>query len=228
MQQDKEEFRTQYDSYLSSKQKGYEVTMKIIGITISRMIDASIISNDVNVRGRLKSFRSVYENSLKGKKIDDCFGIRVIARTEEDLNKIREALQKLLDIKSIKDHKNNSATKYNALHQMARLKPELAKANNMDYFIECPLVEIQYWTRDMERVCVNGELAYSKYKKRDTKKIHHAYRQNPEIVYQLLPRFYEFSQGELKRLSPEESLLKMYPEIEGYKEDIESPDGWAL
>lgn len=232
MQQEKEKIKEQYESNIRSKQKGYEVTVKIISTAIQRMMDSAVISGDANVCGRLKSFKSAYENISKGKKLDDCFGIRIIAGTEKELEEIRNTLNAVMSVEKSKNHKTNSATKYDALHQMARVNPEIAKANNMD-LNDFPVVEIQYWTRAIEHDCVDGELAYSRYKKRDMKKIWDAYNKFPEKVLELLPTFYEASEGKIYKLSPEQALSKMYPEIEKYKKletkkDVEDPGEAAL
>lgn len=227
MQQEKQKIKGHYDFYISSKQKGYEVTMKIINATIQRMVDSSVISDDVSICGRLKSFKSAYENLSRKKRLDDCFGIRIVAGTESELEEIRKALEAILVIKRNKNHKKNSNTKYDALHQIVKMKQELAEANNMKIG-DFPVVEIQYWTRDIERSCVDGELAYSKYKQRDIQKIHAAYKKDPSRVYELLPIFYEASGEKISRLSPEQSLFKMYPELKRNKKDIKEPDECTL
>lgn len=102
MTQGIERMKEQYDSYISSKQREYEVIMQIISTTIKRMVNSSVISDDVNISGRLKSFKSAYENVVNNKKLDDCFGLRIIAGTEEDLEKIKEALGAILVIEKIK------------------------------------------------------------------------------------------------------------------------------
>ena len=218
MQEDVQEYIRDRYNLRMKKQKGYEVTAKIIGKTIKRMQDMSIISDNIKISGRIKSLKSTSENIEKGKKLDDFFGIRIVAETDEELEKI-------LTIKKSKQHGDNSSKKYNALHQTGRIIKELAEANDMDPK-EVPLIEIQYWTREIEDRCTYGELNYSNYKKRDEIKICQELKDDPESVYNNLPTFYEIYPGGLRRLSPEEALLKMYPEIvEKLKETKkEAPD----
>ena len=68
-----------YNQDIASQTQGYEITAKLIGYVIQKMKAEGIISGNVKITGRIKSFKSAYENyKLKGKVIDDCFGIRII------------------------------------------------------------------------------------------------------------------------------------------------------
>lgn len=214
--------KSAYDLRIKEKQRGYEVTLKIIGTTIKRMIDMAIISDNIKISGRIKSLRSTYENILKVKRLDDFFGIRIVAETEEELNQIRKALEGILEIKRSKIHGDSSSTSYNALHQTGRVITKLAEANNMNPE-DFPLIEVQYWTREMEKRCVHGELAYSKYKGRDVNMIRQMLKYDPKSVYDKLPIFYEISSDNIRRLYSEEAVLKMYPEIEKLP-DEKTPD----
>ncbi len=208
-----EEIKDNYNLMIEQKRRGFEVTLKIVSSAIQRMKEEAIISDDVAISARLKSFKSAYENSIKGKKVDDCFGIRIVARNEQELEKIEETIQEILNIVKSKNHKTNHSTGYNALHQMAILKENFALANNMEHE-QFPIVELQYWTKEIEKDCVHGELAYSRYKKKDMEKIRKTYKESPSDLYPLLPVFYEVKGDKIRTLSSEETLRKMYPDLE--------------
>ena len=58
------------------------MTATMIGYIVEKMKNANIISNEVSISGRIKSFKSAYENTGK-KAVDDCFGIRIIGPMDD-------------------------------------------------------------------------------------------------------------------------------------------------
>ena len=70
------------------------MTAAMIGYIVEKMKRANIVSGNVSVSGRIKSFKSAYENTGK-KAVDDCFGIRIIGPME-DLKKIQAEIEKIL------------------------------------------------------------------------------------------------------------------------------------
>ena len=81
------ELRRKYENEIEEKKGGFELIARIIGYTIYKMKMEGLLEQDVEVWGRLKSFKSAYENYQK-KAIDDCFGIRIIAQNDGDLEKV--------------------------------------------------------------------------------------------------------------------------------------------
>ena len=62
---EKKNLKRDYEEKIENKRKGYELTARMIGYTIQKMKEASLISGDVKVTGRLKSFKSASENYKK-------------------------------------------------------------------------------------------------------------------------------------------------------------------
>ena len=148
--------------------------------------------------------------------------IKIHKQFTKCFSKFDNATQGLI-LKTIIGIRDNSTNAGLRLHKVGEYFSYSVNMNISDF----PVVEVQYWTRNIERACVGGELAYSRYKQRDLQKIHAAYKKDPEGVYDLLPIFYEASGGNIRRLSPEQALFKMYPEIKD-KKDVEEPDGCPL
>lgn len=92
-----------YDEHIIHQKPGFEATARLIGYVIEKMQQERLISQNVEVTGRIKSYASAYENSHK-KILDDCFGIRIIGK-DEDLKKIEEELEKFLVVDKTKDHR---------------------------------------------------------------------------------------------------------------------------
>ena len=206
-----EEKRIGYNKYIAQQRAGYEVTASLVGYMIEQLAKRNEINSNVSISGRLKSFKSALENDPR-KGLIDCFGIRIVAQNNQDLSKIQDAISKMFEVELTRQHGTDGKEKYNAKHQFIVLKNENIKAIKKEPH-EMPLVEVQYWTRELEKMCVGGELAYSKYKNKDLQWIFELYKTNPEAVFEQLPTYYEIQGRNVKELGKEETLFKMYPEL---------------
>lgn len=199
-----------YESFVTHQKNGYEITARLIGYVIEKMKTFGLISEHVKITGRIKSYKSVIANDKK-KTIDDCFGIRIIG-TEQEIEKIKEELAKVLLIDCVKDHKKCKNSNYKGLHQMVHIKKQFTEGKNIDYDL-FPEIEVQYWTKQMEKDCTDGWLSYSHYKKEQFEKVIHELKQDRKAVLNQLPTYYEIKGTEMLEYFPEETLYKLYPEI---------------
>lgn len=202
-----------YDEHIIHQRPGFEATARLIGYVIEKMQQERLISQNVEVTGRIKSYASAYENSHK-KILDDCFGIRIIGK-DEDLKKIEEELEKFLVVDKTKDHRKKN-TAYNAVHQMAHIKQEYTANSKLNYDL-FPLVEIQYWNDELKTLCVEGALSYANYKKSAFKHIMDELQESPKLVFKELPTYYEVKGNRIRQLSASETLAKIYPEIDEFE-----------
>lgn len=209
-----ESMREVYEKHINNQKRGYEITAKIVGHVIRRMQEACYISGDVQVTGRIKSFKSAYENTEK-KKLDDCFGVRIVA-SDEDLTKIRQQLEKILVVTQTKDHRKKKDTKYNGIHQMVHIQKRYADSSGI-CFEQFPLVEIQYWSREIQRLCINGDLSYANYKRGDYRDFVEELEERGNNALGELPTYYEIIGNRMHKLSAKDTLLKLYPEIYSMK-----------
>lgn len=206
-----DEMRKSYNSFIERQRVGYEMTATMIGYIVEKMKNANIISNEVSISGRIKSFKSAYENTGK-KAVDDCFGIRIIGPMD-DLRKIQAVIESEFTVDATKDHSRKVNSSYNAIHEMLHMKRKYASKSGVNYET-FPEVEIQYWEEELREKCVYGELAYSKYKSKDLIDILNRLEKDRERVLLDLPVFYMVEGREITRISKQEALYKMYPEIE--------------
>lgn len=204
-----EDSKIYYKSFIDHQKKGYEITAKMIGYIIEKMKQNKIITGNVQITGRIKSYHSAYENSGK-KSVDDCFGIRIIGN-REDLGKIEQQLEKVLIVDRTKDHRKKNK-RYNAVHQMIHIKRQYIEGKGLDYDL-FPLIEVQYWDIDLEKLCTTGELSYANYKKSEFKRISKEYVTDPSSVLGEMPVYYEIKGNNMHLLNPEETLYRLYPEI---------------
>lgn len=210
-----EEMRTSYYEHIEKQRRGYEITAAMIGYVVQKMQDASIISENVSISGRIKSFKSAYENTGK-KAVDDCFGLRIIG-DYEDLVKIEKELREILVVDSTKDHRKKTETQYNGIHKMVHMDEKYAQNNGMQPEM-FPEIEIQYWDEETKQKCLYGELSYANYKKRDLLAILEGLDNDLESVYKNLPVCYEIQGNNIRMLSSQETLYKIYPEIQELEE----------
>lgn len=210
-----DELRASYNSKIEDKRIGYEKTVAMIGYIVQKMQEAGIVNGEVTINGRIKSFKSAYENAGK-KAVDDCFGLRIIA-PKGDLERIMEELKRILVVDSTKDHSQKKNTPYNAVHQMVHMDKRYAEANGID-LEEFPEVEVQYWDEEMKQKCLLGELSYANYKKRDLVAILKRLDEEPEAALNDLPICYEIKGNNVRVLSKDEALYKLYPEIRELEE----------
>ena len=183
-----DEMRKSYNSFIERQRVGYEMTAAMIGYIVEKMQRANIVSGNVSVSGRIKSFKSAYENTGK-KAVDDCFGIRIIGPME-DLKKIQAEIEKNFKVDATKDHSRKANSSYNAIHEMLH----------------------------MHAKCLYGELSYANYKSKDLIAISERLENDRENVLSDLPVFYTIEGNKIKRLSKQDSLYKMYPEIKRIEE----------
>lgn len=210
-----EEMRASYYEYIEQRRRGYEITAAMIGYIVQKMQDASRISNKVLISGRIKSFKSAYDNIGK-KAVDDCFGLRIIG-DYDDLVKIEKELREILVVDATKDHRKKTDTKYNGIHKIVHMNSKYAQNNGMQPEM-FPEIEIQYWDEETKQKCLYGELSYANYKKRDLPAILDGLDNNPETVYSNLPQCYEVKGKDIRMLTPQEALYKLYPEIRELEE----------
>ena len=210
-----DEMRKSYNSFIERQRVGYEMTAAMIGYIVEKMKRANIVSGYVSVSGRIKSFKSAYENTGK-KAVDDCFGIRIIGPME-DLKKIQAEIEKNFKVDATKDHSRKANSSYNAIHEMLHMHAKYTANSgiNPETF---PEVEIQYWDEELREKCLYGELSYANYKSKDLIAISERLENDRENVLSDLPVFYTIEGNKIKRLSKQDSLYKMYPEIKRIEE----------
>ena len=210
-----DEMRASYYDYIEKQRRGYEITAAMIGYIVQRMQEDSIISGEVTISGRIKSFKSAYENTGK-KAVDDCFGLRIIG-DRSDLIRIEKELRKILVVDATKDHSKKKDTSYNAIHEMVHMHRKYAESNGIEPQL-FPEIEIQYWDEEMRQKCLYGELSYANYKKRDLPAISNRLDMEPENAFRDLPMCYEIQGNNIRLLEPQETLYKLYPEIKELEE----------
>ena len=221
--QENKELEKYYRQYIEEQTEGYEIIAKIIGYTVERMAQEGLIDSDVKISGRLKSFKSTFENDRR-KGIVDCFGVRIVAKDEKDKVTIMQEIEKVLTVHKTRIHGTDGKERYKGIHHLVSMNEQYITDNERARGINNPLDEVQYWTNEQEKMCVGGELAYSKYKKKDLGSILELYRKDPEAVYSKLPICYEIKGNSARVLGKQEALFKIYPEIEAEEKKKEQQE----
>ena len=213
-----------YRQYIEEQRAEYERAIIEIHEIVQKLRDGIIINGKkikikdaVKVEGRIKAFDSAFKNDrTEKKKLDDCFGIRVVTENKLSAIVIKEIIRRLnnsdirkalcmadgadYNVEEEKNHAKREGTEYNAVHQIITRSTE----NEMS-----PLIEIQYWDKELEERCTYGDLSHGGYKKEKLKEVMNG------MIGKELPEYYDFDgNGKLKILSKEEAIKKMFPKEE--------------
>lgn len=188
-------------------------------------------TKSVKMEARIKSYKSFCENIERGKTIEDCFGIRIVA-DEIALERIASSILQRAYVRSTKNHREITDTKYNAVH--INLVPKDASTNNPQLKPELllPMIEVQLCTPEEEEKNNKGRLAHDVYKIKN-----HNELSNTELLRAVieeytrvksmkgeeldkeLPEYYEIDdEGKIKQLNTKERIRKMFPTVEEFRE----------
>jgi len=180
-----------------------------------RNIKASELSEKANIP---KSAISQYLSGLYEAKQKSIFKLaNVLDVSEGWLMGYDIPMEKNFKVDATKDHSRKANSSYNAIHEMLHMHAKYTANSgiNPETF---PEVEIQYWDEELREKCLYGELSYANYKSKDLIAISERLENDRENVLSDLPVFYTIEGNKIKRLSKQDSLYKMYPEIKRIEE----------
>ena len=195
-------YKNDIENYRDTYVKNFEA----IGKLVSKINENLNEKENIKLEGRIKSYNSFYKNISNGKNVDDCYGIRIIAE-QEKLEQLMAIIKSVYSIKREKDHSKNNKTDYNAIH-------DVVWSNNQTKH-DLPLIEIQYWTPEIEQKCTVGNLAYYIYKGKNIENIYENIMElNGEELKKSLPEYYKINdEGKAVKLSQQETIRKLFPTL---------------
>lgn len=175
-----------YSNFVNEETKiSYINSIKNITQIIEKLIDNNLIASDnVKFIGRIKGFNSANNNDGQ-KTLDDVFAGKVIALSMEDLSKIIDEIldSSGLTIQQIKvsgPETNGNMKKLCDQYKREGYKIKYKERPDgyetvtlMLYDKEdenCPVIELQFKTAEMEKRCTVGDLRHAKWKKEASSK----------------------------------------------------------
>lgn len=126
-----------YEEFIEIESDAFSTKRKILMSMIEDGIEKGTISKEVRMMSRIKSNKSVYENKLKKKKLDDIFATTIVTKTQEELDYINEQLEKSEQIQIVRKKELNKE-----LFVAKHLYLQFGKDENV---IECRLQTIEHF-----------------------------------------------------------------------------------
>lgn len=211
-----------YNNYVYSQKKGFEALINFINNLTNKMKEDGKISDLFEIRARIKAPQSAIHND-DHKVLNDVFGMEIITATEEELYMVANAILKHMDIVSEKKH--DKANGYKALHRLLDLKKD--EIENLDLDRKCiqiPLVEIQFKTMEVAVKSCGGTADHAIYKGETKEEVQRKYDNGEFSIFTNVPTMWVSRNGEIKMLSTEETLKKMYPFLKLKEKNNEKGD----
>lgn len=198
-----------YNEYIESQRKAFIAIMNFINNRINNMIDEGRISDFIEMRARIKSAESAIKND-DTKALDDIFGIEIITATEEEITTIIKNLTPYMLKTKCKNHDKPNG--YKAKHKYWTFKKDkLGHLPDMfSYDGNIPMIEFQFKTSKVHISCNTGPANHEDYKGEKREDIQRKYDEGKFDVYNT-PYMWASDDGEMRLLSDEETLKKIYP-----------------
>lgn len=199
----------EYNKYVMQQQKQFEKIMFFINDLINELKDYGEISEYTEVRARIKAPKSALNNDSI-KTLDDTFGMEVITVTEHETEIVMKKIQKLMSVQKAKDHDKSNG--YKAKHRiMTFRKEELGRLGMEEEMYDVvPMIEFQFKTFETLMRCLKGAAEHTIYKGEQKDKVQEKYDNNKFDVFEV-PTMWVSKNGEMRMLTLEETLKKMYP-----------------
>jgi len=233
-----------YNDYIYQQKKGFLDLINYINQKIYELKIQGKMSEYVKMKARIKSIKSavvnhkkeraafekrismklgdsdIDSNSIKGKILDDVFGIEIVCATEEEIEIIKEEIENFMT-KRKPTKKHDKPNGYKAQHDSYYLKEEIYSENGTVISPdETPLIECQYKTiKVVVKSQFGGEASHVTYKGEDPELIQEQYNNGKFEIGNNLPLMYESSVDQhgkpiIRRLTLEETIKREYPFID--------------
>lgn len=220
-----EQAKRLYEEYVAKQEKQFVVFINYLNQYIKKVKKESDILANIQIRARIKTVGSAMKN-YKIKALNDVFGVEIVCKNEEDLEKVQDRVEEILNVTKIKIH--NKSNGYKAIHHSCIMKKELInvlnnilnekgiKTVNDDLY---PLIEVQYKTSSVYGEANVGKANHQIYKKieeNQVKKIEQLYQKKQLKVGDNIPYMWisDLNDNEMKKMTTEEILKSMYPSIQ--------------
>lgn len=226
-----------YDDYVAHQKKPFKAIMYYFNDMLTELKETGKISDFTEFRARIKAPQSaLYNDELnniklinkdekaENKSLDDVFAMEFIGATEKEVNFLLSTISKLAITTRKKDHDKPNG--YKAKHRVFSITEETAKKIAEKFGIEdmrfFPLIECQFKTISVAIEANTGTAAHIDYKNIDPKSIQRKYDKGEFRLGYDIPQMWVSKDGEMKKLSSDETLKKLYPflNISKKKENI--------
>lgn len=201
-----------YDDYIAHQKEPFKAIMYYFNDMLAELKEIGKISDFTEFRARIKAPQSALYNDSK-KVLDDVFAMEFIGATEKEVDFLLSTISKTAITTRKKDH--NKPNGYKAKHRVFSIKEETAKEIAEKFGIEdstfFPLIECQFKTIAVSIEANTGTASHINYKNIDPKSIQRKYDKGEFRLGYDIPQMWVSKDGEMKKLSSDETLKKLYP-----------------
>lgn len=203
-----------YDDYISHQKEPFKAIMYYFNDMLTALKQEGKISDFTEFRARIKAPQSaLYNDNIESKVLDDVFAMEFIGATEKEVNFLLSAIEKKTITTRKKDHDKPNG--YKAKHRVFSINAETSKEIAEKFGIEdttfFPLIECQFKTIAVAIEANTGTAAHIDYKNIDPKAIQRKYDKGEFRLGYDIPQMWVSKDGEMKKLSSDETLKKLYP-----------------
>ena len=221
--------RRKYEKFVLDREEQFIAFINYLNRYINKLRKDEVISSDLVIRARIKATNSALRNYGK-KAVDDIFGIEIICKNEETILETRKYINLILLTNKEKKHKKENG--YEATHCSCSINQKLIdelntifekNGKNRKEPESFPKIEVQYKTTEVDFNANFGLASHEKYKKIEVNRIQQLYDNNCLTLGEYIPYMWISNPtgDDMKELSKEEILRKMYPSLK-LKEENEN------
>ena len=214
-----------YNKFTIDQQEPFILFINYLNKAVNELRAQEKVSDILQIRARIKSPISAFENDTRGKTLNDIFGIEFICASEEEIALVKERMENLA--KNVIDEKPvNKDNGYEAIHCLYSLKDEsINKLNrlskkryNKNLF---PIVEVHYETAAVYYEANFGNARHDEYKNTDMDQIRRLYEAGQLSIGTNLPIMWvsDPDNDNMRELSTEEVIKKLYPSLKLDKDE---------
>ena len=208
---------TAYNKFIIDQQNPFILFINYINKYMNGLREMGIISNFLEIRARIKTSKSAFQNDQK-KTLDDIFGMEFVCATEREAKVARAHMEQL--VTTIRSKKHNKKNGYKAEHCVCTptraIIDKLNLEQNIPYFDELfPVIEMQFKTIAVDYEANYGRASHETYKREDMKEIQNLYNSGKLIPGIYIPYMWvsDLESNKMRELTTEETIKKMYPSL---------------
>lgn len=206
-----------YKKFVIQQQEQFEIYINYLNRYINSLRSEGVASNSLRIRARIKAAESALKNDDR-KALDDVFGIEIICESDNEINTVRELIEKYVYILKQKIHDKENG--YKAIHCSFYLNDKIIEMLTRDSANKearklFPIIEVQYKTEDVFQKANFGSASHEKYKKIDINLIKKLYENNQLKLGINLPFIWvsDPNHNTMRKLSTDEVIEAMYPSL---------------
>ena len=119
----------QYNSFTENRQEEFKTRRIEIQNILVDLINKGTLGTNTSITSRIKSYQSTMRNKMRGKSLDDIFGITILINTPEEVQEIENRLKDIAKVIKLKriDETRFEKYRYKATHILLEFEKQNPK-----------------------------------------------------------------------------------------------------